>query len=54
MAKLVCTSCKIDITTVENSTKFPCPGCGNLIVRCGKCRKTSTPYRCENCGFVGP
>lgn len=52
--KLICNSCKTDITTVDNSTYFPCPNCGNRIVRCGKCRKESTTYKCEECGFVGP
>jgi Predicted Zn-ribbon RNA-binding protein with a function in translation len=34
---------------------FYCPNCGKaLIWRCEKCRKQGTPYRCPNCGFVGP
>jgi len=54
MEKLVCNSCKTDIATVDNSTAFPCPSCGNKIIRCGGCRKRSVKYKCSDCSFTGP
>ncbi|MCD6547200.1 MAG: RNA-binding protein [Nanoarchaeota archaeon] len=55
MEKLVCISCKTDISTVKGSTMFMCPGCGKFkIIRCGKCRVISADYKCPECGFEGP
>ena len=51
----ICVSCKKDISSGKNSTKFICPECGkNEIIRCGNCRKLSTKYKCEECGSEGP
>lgn len=53
--KTTCISCKIDISTVDNSVIFNCPACGKAeIVRCGKCRGLAVDYKCPKCGFVGP
>ena len=55
MVDKVCNSCKADISIVPKSVEFSCPNCGNIkIIRCGKCRKISAEYKCEECGFVGP
>ncbi|AEA47958.1 protein of unknown function DUF1610 [Archaeoglobus veneficus SNP6] len=37
-----------------NYVVFPCPTCGEMIYRCKRCRKLANPYKCENCGFIGP
>ncbi|MEO2154504.1 MAG: zinc finger domain-containing protein [Nanoarchaeota archaeon] len=50
----ICVSCKVKIINDTRATKFPCPECGTIIVRCGKCRKMGIPYKCPNCGFEGP
>ncbi|MGC9071526.1 MAG: zinc finger domain-containing protein [Acidilobus sp.] len=51
----VCTSCGRIIHPKERAVAFYCPNCGKaLIWRCSKCRKQGTPYRCPNCGFIGP
>ena len=54
MAELLCISCKTKITNDTKSTKFPCPECGEIIIRCGKCRKLGTKWICKNCGTEGP
>ncbi len=33
--------------------EFPCPECGEKVVRCAHCRSVNNPYKCK-CGFVGP
>ncbi|MBD3397997.1 RNA-binding protein [Candidatus Micrarchaeota archaeon] len=33
--------------------EFPCPGCGEHIVRCYHCREIRNKYTCK-CGFEGP
>lgn len=33
---------------------FPCPNCGDRIVRSEKSRRQGTLYECPECGFVGP
>ncbi len=38
---------------VKEFAEFPCPDCGNKIVRCGHCREVKSQYACE-CGFRGP
>ncbi len=48
-----CVSCGINISGT-NAARFQCPECGQVIYRCGKCRKQSTLYQCPNCGFTGP
>jgi len=37
------------------SVSFPCPNCGKTTIsRTFNERRLATPYKCENCGFVGP
>ncbi len=48
-----CVTCSADLSTVEGSVRFKCPNCGEPIYRCGRCRKSSKPWKCK-CGFVGP
>ncbi|OYT40329.1 MAG: RNA-binding protein [Desulfurococcales archaeon ex4484_58] len=51
----VCSSCHRLMTPQEHGSSFPCPNCGQVIIkRCKKCRKLSVPYTCPNCGFHGP
>ncbi|MBT4174441.1 DUF1610 domain-containing protein [archaeon] len=53
--KIVCTSCKAQLTNNKGSTKFKCPKCGqHEIVRCESCRKLATRYTCPKCEFSGP
>ena len=55
MGSSFCISCKKDISTIENSVVFECPGCGKSeIVRCGNCRKLVVSYNCPDCEFEGP
>jgi len=53
MKKIECTSCKQEISPVENYVKFPCPECEKILYRCQKCRTFGHLYKCE-CGFKGP
>jgi len=46
-----CISCNKE---TPKSVKFPCPKCGEEILRCDKCRKLSIEYKCPKCGYVGP
>lgn len=48
-----CISCGIQIAGT-NAASFKCPDCGNQIHRCATCRKQSTLYKCNDCGFTGP
>ncbi|MCD6301150.1 MAG: DUF1610 domain-containing protein [Staphylothermus sp.] len=51
----ICSSCHRVMAPHEHGTEFPCPNCGQVIIRrCKKCRKLSVPYVCPNCGFRGP
>ncbi len=53
--KKECISCGRDISTIEFSVIFECPNCGKAeIVRCGRCRKLGSQYKCPECGFEGP
>ena len=45
-----CTSCSKE---THESVKFPCPGCGNEVLRCDKCRNLSIDFECK-CGHTGP
>ncbi len=50
-----CSSCGAKIVNETSSVSFKCPEClKTTIVRCGKCRTMSIPYKCPNCGFEGP
>ena len=52
--KLVCISCKRDVTNVGGIT-FKCPNCGKYeITRCTHCRKIAAKYKCFECNFEGP
>jgi predicted RNA-binding Zn-ribbon protein involved in translation (DUF1610 family) len=46
-----CVSCGI---VTENFVSFPCPVCGEKIIRCVKCRENRVEYVCPSCGFRGP
>ncbi|MEM3399592.1 MAG: zinc finger domain-containing protein [Candidatus Micrarchaeia archaeon] len=45
-------------TTCGRKTKvfalFPCPACGEEIIRCFHCREISNVYVCPKCGLKGP
>jgi len=50
-----CLSCKMSISNDQGAVNFKCPDCGKYeIIRCSKCRKTVSKYKCPNCGFEGP
>ncbi|MBI2076006.1 MAG: RNA-binding protein [Candidatus Aenigmarchaeota archaeon] len=50
-----CTSCKENLLSEDNFTKFPCPDClKSEITRCMKCRRKNNIYTCPSCGFEGP
>ncbi len=52
--ELHCTSSGTVISG-RGATHFPCPSCGQATIgRCARCRDQSVPYRCPNCGFLGP
>jgi len=48
-----CVSCGVYVEAGGGNVRFPCPECGELIVRCRRCRKLGRRYACE-CGFSGP
>ena len=49
----VCSTCNKEVTT--DFVEFKCPKCSkSLVVRCESCRKSAKPYKCAECGFVGP
>ncbi|MCD6530147.1 DUF1610 domain-containing protein [Candidatus Bathyarchaeota archaeon] len=51
----LCSSCNRIIPPGSEATKFPCPNCGDIIIRrCKRCRIFARPYRCPKCGFTGP
>jgi hypothetical protein len=53
--KLVCISCRKDITNTSGSVVFKCPSCGKYdVVRCAHCRKIAAKYKCPECNFEGP
>jgi predicted RNA-binding Zn-ribbon protein involved in translation (DUF1610 family) len=39
--------------TAKQFAEFPCPNCGEKLVRCYTCRQNKSTYKCV-CGFVGP
>lgn len=39
---------------VKDYVEFPCPKCGEKVVRCNHCREISNVYVCRKCGFEGP
>ena len=50
-----CISCNTSVVNDAGSARFQCPNCGKYtIVRCSKCRKIVTKYKCPGCGFEGP
>ncbi|MBI2549785.1 RNA-binding protein [Candidatus Woesearchaeota archaeon] len=51
----VCSSCRKQVTNTKGSTRFSCPGCGNVeFIRCASCRSNAVRYTCQECGFSGP
>lgn len=50
---LACISCGTYFTASSGFVKFECPECGNIIVRCERCRTLGKNYICK-CGFSGP
>ena len=46
-----CISCSKETSKI---VRFPCPGCGEEILRCDKCRGLSIEYKCPKCGYKGP
>ncbi|MFW9944668.1 MAG: zinc finger domain-containing protein [Candidatus Sifarchaeia archaeon] len=55
MRAIRCTSCHRSISPQEDSVKFLCPSCGDLMIwRCEVCRRFSVKYTCPNCSFEGP
>lgn len=51
---VLCGTCRTDVSVVDSSVNFKCPGCMKLvIVRCGDCRNQGIKYSCK-CGFEGP
>ena len=51
--KISCTSCGA-LLVAQNSTRFKCPQCDNMLGRCPQCRDQSVAYTCKNCNFNGP
>jgi len=50
-----CISCNVSIVNDPGAVKFSCPNCGQYkIIRCSKCRKIVSKYKCPLCGFEGP
>ncbi|MHA2250570.1 MAG: zinc finger domain-containing protein [Candidatus Kariarchaeaceae archaeon] len=50
-----CYSCNRALSPdTVGSTRFPCPNCGGLIIRCSDCRRLSNGYVCPGCEFQGP
>jgi predicted RNA-binding Zn-ribbon protein involved in translation (DUF1610 family) len=53
--KIVCSSCKKDVTNILGNVTLPCPKCGKTkLIRCRHCREISAKYKCHECGFTGP
>ncbi|MBI4360177.1 DUF1610 domain-containing protein [Candidatus Micrarchaeota archaeon] len=48
----VCMSCGRDAR--DKATKFPCPSCGAVLVRCADCKARGNEYKCISCGNLGP
>lgn len=50
-----CVSCNMDLISEDNFTHFSCPSCmEGVIVRCIKCRRRNSAYKCQKCSFEGP
>ncbi|HJN57343.1 MAG: zinc finger domain-containing protein [Candidatus Woesearchaeota archaeon] len=53
--KLICSSCKKDVSNSEGTARFKCPSCGKSdITRCMHCREIVAKYTCSSCNFEGP
>jgi predicted RNA-binding Zn-ribbon protein involved in translation (DUF1610 family) len=51
----LCNWCGKIIAPGEQAIKFPCPGCGEVVIwRCEKCRLFGRSYKCPKCGTKGP
>jgi predicted RNA-binding Zn-ribbon protein involved in translation (DUF1610 family) len=53
MAEVKCITTKKSIANDVGSVRFPCPVCGELIVRSKNARQNGAKYTCV-CGFEGP
>ena len=50
---LRCSSCQKEVT--DDYVRFKCPSCRKEeFIRCVKCRKIVSKYKCKSCGFEGP
>ncbi|MFB6114956.1 MAG: zinc finger domain-containing protein [Candidatus Nanohalobium sp.] len=49
-----CTSCGRNLEAADTFVIFDCPDCGTPIARCDRCKKLSSDYECDECGFEGP
>ena len=50
-----CTSCNTNIANDSGAVEFKCPKCKKTdVVRCTKCRKLTSKYKCAECGHIGP
>jgi hypothetical protein len=53
--ELRCKSCGIKVEGGSQWVRFGCPSCGETsIIRCSRCKSFGNPYKCDNCGFMGP
>lgn len=53
--QLICSTSKEPVTNMIGTTSFSCPNCGKTkIVRSPHMRAIAAPYKCHECGFIGP
>ncbi|HIH38424.1 RNA-binding protein [Candidatus Woesearchaeota archaeon] len=52
--EFICISSKQKVANDRSAVVFPCPGCGEQIVRSKTARMLASPYKCQKCGFEGP
>lgn len=50
--EMKCVSCKKEVT--DDYVRFKCPNCKREMIRCLDCKKKAIPYKCPECGFMGP
>ncbi|MDY6768892.1 MAG: zinc finger domain-containing protein [Candidatus Nanohaloarchaea archaeon] len=49
-----CVTCGKNLDAAESFVVIPCPGCGEAVARCRRCKKLRNAYECGSCGFRGP